>query len=415
MNNVKGLINFLKESPSSYHAFYNVKKMIEQMNNYNKNNLKLKKGKCYYFYKESKNGGTLIAVNIGKNINKENFGFNIISSHADSPWFKISKEKDYKLDGYHLIPSKKYGGPILSTWYDKPLTIAGKVTLNKRKKKIDKLVYLKDKTFIIPNLCVHFNKFIKDTSIINNGNAFIGTKSSFIDLLSKELKVNRKEINSFSLNTIIKQEPFLWGDDEEFLSSQRLDDLSSVYASTISFINNKNPNKINVLYITDNEEIGSNTDVGAFDLFLKNTLTNICKNFDVKFEDAINKSFMISSDNAQGYNPYFGYVFNKKYKVFLNKGLAIKNSKKYSTTIETRKMMIDICKKAKSPYQIYFNRQGIKGGSTVGNIIKSIIKIDSVDVGMPQLSMHSTLETIGTFDIKNTIEVFDYFYGIYNK
>lgn len=402
---INKFIQFLHNSPSSYHAINNVKSELEKMNNFS---TILKIGKCSYFTKESKHGATLVAVNIGKNV-KEDAPFNIIASHADSPWFLI-KKGNKKLEGLNVIKAVRYGGPILSSWYDRPLTLAGRVIIKEKSKKLTKYVHLENETLLIPNLSIHFAKYIKDKTLIINGNPVIGTENNLLSLLSKNLNVKEKDIISFDLNTICKMPPMLWGDNNEFLSSQRLDDLASVFTSLEAFKNNSNDNAINVLYISDNEEIGSKTDVGAFSKFLLKSLKEVYKSLHLSFDKALKHSFLISADNAQAVSPYFGYIYNKKFKIYLNKGLAIKRSEKYATSEESEKLFSKYCIDHSLNFQLYRNRKDIPGGGTIGKIVQSYLPILGVDVGIPQLAMHSSFETIGVKDLENAFNVFSEFY-----
>lgn len=408
MKYVNDFIKFLKESPSSYHAIANLRKLINKDGECFSEDIE--KGKKCIFYKESKSGATLVAFDIGEEV-KSNSPFNIIMSHADSPWFKVQGE-DLSIDGFNLIPTESYGGIINSTWYDRPLTIAGRVKVNENGNETYKLVHLKDETMLIPNCCTHFSKFIENdkNELIDNGNPIIGTKRNLKDLLTKHLKLKYEDILDYDLNLIPKSTPCLWGDDKEYLSSGRLDDLAAAYSSTLAFMNCHNKKAINVLYVSDNEEIGSNTDVGAFSSFLKDHIDLVCEKLGIDEEKAFSKSFMISADNAQGVNPHYDYLFNPDYKVYMNKGLALKYSERYSTSEKSAELFKKMCDKKGLPYQEYKNRDGIPGGGTIGKIVQMQMDILSVDVGVPQLAMHSSFETMGSADIKNSVDVFKAFY-----
>lgn len=403
MIELNSLIKFLNDSPSSYHTIRNVSEIIRDKLSVSD---EIKIGNTIIFTKSTIDGATLVAFRICKEIN--NPKIKVISSHADSPWFKVNSLDEFNKCNLSLARTEKYGSPILSSWYDRPITLAGRVVYNDESVE---LIHLKDKTFMIPNLCSHFSRYIEDDSLIKAGNPVLGTKSSVVSLLKETLGEKYNDIKEYSLSFINKEEPIIWGDDNEYLSAPRLDNLASVYTSLVAFINSNDDKAINCLYISDNEEIGSNTDVGAYDEFFKESLVKVCDALGLNYESTIAKSFMISSDNAQGANPYFEYVFNPDYKVYLNNGIVIKNSERYSTTPASQEKMIKICNKANKKCQIYYNRSDIRGGGTIGTIVTSIVPIESVDVGIAQLAMHSSFETIGTKDIADTIELFTYFYN----
>jgi len=414
MNYSKSLIKYIEESPSSFHAIENAKIIIEQKTNYSSGTVK--QGKCTLFTKTCSEGASLVAIDVGENAKANGFPINIIAAHVDSPWLEVSSDEFMDSEEVLQLHTRKYGGIKYDTWHDRPMTIAGRLVLKGKKSPRALLFHLKNHTFVMPGIAYHFRKYV--SSPMHEFPFMAGIDSdikSLRGLLSKELELNEGDILNFSVNTVCKEKPYIWGLYNEFLSSPRLDDLACVYTALTAFASSHNPNAINVLYLADNEEIGSDTPVGAFGNFLREELESLAAKLKFDLGDALKKSFMISADNAQAFSPDYEYLFNPDYKVYLNKGLAAKMSERYASTEETIRIFDEICERAKEPHQLYLNREDIPGGGTIGLIIQESVPVDAVDVGIPQLSMHSCYETIGSKDVTHAIGVFKLFYSYFVK
>ena len=205
----------------------------------------------------------------------------------------------------------------------------------------------------------------------------------------------------------------IWGENNEFISSPRLDDLECVYTSTRAFVESSNEDAINVLYIADNEEVGSISRQGADSDFLKSILVNVSNDLSLNYYRVIANSFLISADNAHAVHPNKPGLTDNDNKVYMNKGIAIKfnASNSYTSDGVSSSIFQKICKNASVPYQFFNNKSGMRSGSTLGNVLLSQVSLPSVDIGLPQLAMHSSYETAGTIDIKYAIKAFKEFYS----
>lgn len=412
------LIKFIDNSPVNFFAVDNVKKELLEngyVELFENEPLKVKKGKKYLLVR---NGTSLIGLDVGEEVDEDNCSFHIIASHSDSPCFKIKPESDSMSGPYNRLNIEPYGGLIMSTWLDRPLSIAGRVIVKNNEGLESKLLNLNDAVAMIPNLCIHFNRDINkgyqyDASV--DLQAFISQEKEgqpFKDLVAKSLNVKKEDIVNFDLYLYNNEPGYLWGEKKEFVSSPRLDDLECVYTSLQAFKESHNPKAINVLYIADNEEVGSSSRQGADSDFLENVLRNVSDKLGLNYYTVIANSFLISADNAHALHPNKPGVSDPNNSPLMNHGVAIKYnaSQSYTSDAVSGAIFQKMCENANVPYQFFTNRSDIRGGSTLGNILLSHVSLLSVDMGLPQLAMHSSLETAGTLDIKNAIDVFKQFY-----
>ena len=416
LNNALELIDFINESPNAYFAVENVKNMLVKAGYkevYEHSPEKLNRGDKVFFIR---NGTSLIALNIGVDAKD---AFHVIAAHTDSPCFKIKPESDSKSDIYNRINLAPYGGMIASTWFDRPLSIAGRVILNKENAIETRLINLKDVTVMIPNLCIHFNREINSGYAYNMAldlQAFISQEKSgapLKELIAKRLKVTKEDIVNFDLYLYNKEEGLLWGNEKEYISSGRLDDLECVFAATKAFVSANNPHITNVLYLSDNEEVGSSSRQGADSDALKTILTRLSIGIGLDYEKAVANSFLISADNAHAVHPNKPGVTDADNKAYMNKGIAIKfnAAQTYTSDALSSAIFQKICNNVNVPYQFFTNRSDLRGGGTLGNILLSHISFNSVDIGLPQLAMHSSYETAGSKDLSYAIKAFKEFYS----
>ena len=412
------MLSFINESPVAYVVIDNIKKIlinngykeVEESKRYN-----FKVGDKVFF---TRNNSSLVAFNIGKNINEDNINFHVVASHADSPAFKIKPLCEDDTCGYKKLNVAPYGGLIASTWFDRPLSVAGRVMVDTGDKIETKIVNLTDFTLFIPNLCIHFNREINSGYTYDyavDTQPFYSLDQDQKDLktrLAKKLKVNVDNISNYDLFVYNKQSGVLWGDRNEFISCPRLDDLECVYTSLTAFRQVDNDNSINVLYIADNEEVGSSSRQGANGDFLPSLLKRICSSLSCNYEQAVANSFLISADNGHAVHPNKPHITDVDNKAFLNKGVVIKFNASNSYTSDSLSSSIfqKICDNAHVPYQYFTNKSGVRGGSTLGNLLLSQVSFISIDIGLAQLAMHSSYETAGSYDVKYLIDAFKEFY-----
>lgn len=412
------LVDFINHSPVSFFAIKNVENRLLE-NGY----VKLLENKAHAFKPGEKvfltrNDSSIVALDIGENVNADNLSFHIIASHSDSPCFKIKPIADSKTDIYNKINVEVYGGLIASTWLDRPLAIAGRVIVNSEEGLESRLINLEDNIVMIPNLCIHFNRDINDGYRYDRSvdlQAFIAQEnegSPLIDLLAGSLHVKKEDIVNFDLYLYNREQGYLWGKKKEYVSSSRLDDLECVFTSSKAFIESHNSNAINVLYVADNEEVGSMSRQGADSDFLESVIRNVCGTFAANFANIVANSFLISADNAHAVHPNKPGISDANNRPYMNKGVAIKYNAAQSYTSDSVSGAIfqRICENADVPYQFFTNRSDLRGGSTLGDILLSHLSFLSVDMGLPQLAMHSSFETAGTIDIKYAVKAFKEFY-----
>lgn len=427
------LMKFVDGSPSMYHAVSNLAKMLEGAGFQKlemKDSFTLKKGGAYF---TTNNGSAIIAWRMGNSIKN---GFRIIGSHSDSPTFKIKMSPEVCVKHHFLkLNTECYGGAIVSTWFDRPLSIAGRLTL--RSKNVlepeVKLVNIDRNLLIIPNLAIHMNRDInegytynkqKDTlpllAIVNGKEA--ETKGSFISLLAKEMGVEKDDILAYDLYLYDRMPGAFVGENNEFFSLPKIDNLGMAHPSVRALIESKNCPFTQVACVFDNEEIGSSTAAGAGSPFLSDTLKRIViagakvegidENAFELFQQAVASSFLISADQAHGLHPNYEEKNDITNFPLMNKGPVVKLAAgmSYMSDAVSAAVFRDVCKRADVPCQTFVNRSDMRGGSTIGPITMGNLNIRCVDVGNPILSMHSIRELGGVSDQEYIEKAFKQFY-----
>ena len=417
MEILRDLMNFLDSSVTMFHAINECEKVLQNCGYiYLPENEKwnIRAGKYY----TKRNSSSLIAFDIANG----DYHFQISAAHSDSPTFKLKDRPIIESNGYLKLNVEAYGGMIDATWLDKPLTLAGRVMVDTGCGIETRLLYIDKDLLIIPNVPIHFNREINKGFAFNNqvdmlpvfsaGNL---SEADFDEMLAKELGVKPEAILAKDLYLVNRQKATVIGYDNELISSGRLDDLECVYTSLLGFIEAMNNDHINVFAVFDNEEVGSVTKQGAMSTFLVSTLNRINKALGKSDEDyyrAIAKSMLISCDNAHAIHPNHPELFDVKNRPVLNKGIAIKESanQKYTTDAFSRAVLKKILDKNNIPYQTFANRSDIIGGSTLGNLSNTAVSMNAVDIGLPQLAMHSAYETAGAKDVEYAIEALRAFF-----
>lgn len=417
MEILKDLMNFLDSSVTMFHAINECEKVLKDSGYiYLPENEKwnIRAGKYY----TKRNSSSLIAFDIANG----DYHFQISAAHSDSPTFKLKDRPIIESNGYLKLNVEAYGGMIDATWIDKPLTLAGRVMVDTEYGIETRLLFIDKDLLIIPNVPIHFNREINKGFAFNNqvdmlpvfsaGNL---SEADFDKMLAKELGVKPEAIIAKDLYLVNRQKATVIGYDNELISSGRLDDLECVYTSLLGFIEAMNNDHINVFAVFDNEEVGSVTKQGAMSTFLVSTLNRINKALGKSDEDyyrAIAKSMLISCDNAHALHPNHPELFDVKNRPVLNKGIAIKESanQKYTTDAFSRAVLKKILDKNNIPYQTFANRSDIIGGSTLGNLSNTAVSMNAVDIGLPQLAMHSAYETAGAKDVEYAIEALRAFF-----
>lgn len=423
------LIDFIYDSPSPFHVIHNVKKKLTE-HNFSELHLTekwtIKKGGKYFV---CQNDTSLFAFIIGHGEIEEK-GFKIIAAHSDSPTFRIKPSPEISVEKSYLqFNTETYGGPILSTWFDRPLSVAGRVSVM-GKDMLNPTTYLVNipkPILIIPNLPIHFNRTVNDGVAINKQvdmlpvtaiiNEEINNELLLAKKISEEIKVPVEDILEVDLNLYDFTKGSIIGLNNEFISSGKLDDLAMVHAGLEAIIEAPVCNSTNVLAIYDNEEVGSRSKQGAGSPILKDILNRITIVLGKNEEDsqrAIYNSFMVSADMAHALHPNHPDKHDPVLRPKINGGPVIKieANQKYTTDSNSCAVFEMICNEAGIPYQKFVNRSDMVGGSTLGNISSSQLAIRSVDVGNPMWAMHSIRETSGVDDHTYMIKAFNSFYKL---
>ena len=417
MDILKDLMDFLDSSVTMFHAINECEKVLQRSGFiYLPENGKWNINKGKYYTK--RNSSSLIAFDIAEG----DYHFQISAAHSDSPTFKLKDRPVIEANGYLKLNVEGYGGMINATWLDKPLTLAGRVMVNTDKGIETRLLHIDRDLLIIPNVPIHFNREINKGFAFNNQVDMLPILSAgnlkedeFDKMIAKELGIEPEAILAKDLYLVNRQKAAIIGFDNELISSGRLDDLECVYTSLRGFVEAENKNHINVFAVFDNEEVGSVTKQGAMSTFLASTLDRVNTALGKSKEEyyrAISKSILISCDNAHAVHPNHPELFDVKNRPVLNQGIAIKESanQKYTTDAFSRAILKKILEKKNIPYQTFANRSDIAGGSTLGNLSNTVVSMNAVDIGLPQLAMHSAYETAGAKDVGYAFETLKAFF-----
>lgn len=423
------LIDFLYDSPSAFHGVKSVKNLLDkngfvEVKEADKWNLK-SQGKYYVI----KNDSALIAFVIGDE-NIDEAGFRLIGAHTDVPGFRIKPNPQMTAEGkYVKLNTEVYGGPILHTWYDRPLAIAGKVAIKGASplKPETKLVNINRPLLIIPSLAIHMNREVNEGYKINRQidtlpllgliNDSLEKENYLIKILSEELNVNKEDIIHFDLGLYEYEKGLLIGMNEELISSGRFDDMWMVYAGVKALLDSKKNSATKVMICIDNEEIGSETAQGANSTLLNNLLERITLSVGLDREGyyrALANSIMISADLAHAVHPNLMDKHDPTNRPVLEGGpvLKIAASGSYSTDSFNGAVFAEVCKSAGVPFQKFVNRSDVRGGSTIGPITSAKLTIPVIDMGAPVLGMHSIRELASVKDNYYTIKAFTEFFSL---
>lgn len=480
------LIDFIAASPSPYHVVDNIKSILSDIGMTEldeKDKWNLKAGHGYYVVRGMSSIIAFTMPAVREGVDGLNYkGYNIVASHSDSPSFKVKENPEMpQSDHYISLNVEKYGGMIMSTWLDRPLSIAGRaVTVNDTEVK-EYLINADKDLVVIPNLAIHMDRTINDgysfnaqkdmiplfgderarnqfdayiRSLISDNSSDDDSKKALENAVSDNVSADNSEednnmekiyIGSSEIATELflynREKGTIWGYNNEYISAPRLDDIQCAYSSVKAFAdtyvsvadnvststNMKNlfeknvgntdvSSCVNVCCIFNNEEVGSGTRQGADSTFLSDVLERISIVAGKDREEyimALASSFMISADNAHAVHPNHQDKADPTNRPYMNGGIVIKfnGNQKYTTDATSYAIFKKICKDAGVPYQTYANRSDIAGGSTLGNISGSHVSVNTVDIGLAQLAMHSAYETAGVKDTTYMITALKQFYS----
>lgn len=415
------LLEFIENSPTCFHA---VQAMTDILSAEGFTELKenqkwhIENGGRYFV---TRNGSSLTAFTVPF---QEMKGMHIIASHSDSPSFKIKENPELESEGHYIrLNVEGYGGMIRAPWFDRPLSVAGRVIVKDKAQGGFRsiLVDIGRDLVMIPNLAIHMDRQINDSCKYNIQKDMLpiygdlSAKGTFMKLIADTAGVPEEEILGHDLFLYNRQKGTVWGASGEFLSCSRLDDLQCAFASLKGFLAGKRQEYLAVHCVLDNEEVGSGTKQGAASTFLYDTLTRIHTSLGLSQDDYLihlADSFMISADNAHAVHPAHTDKADPANRPYINGGIVIKfsASQKYCTDGVSAAIFRDLCQRAGVPVQTFVNRSDMAGGSTLGNISNTQVALNTVDIGLPQLAMHSPYETAGVKDTGYLIRAAEEFF-----
>lgn len=420
MNYASSFVEFLNNSHSPFHAIAQVEKKLDDAGF-----IRLRENASWNlennrFYYVVKNQTCLIAFKIPEMINVRSV--NIVASHSDSPSLKIKPLPALHDKHYSRLNVEVYGGAILSTWLDRPLGIAGRVTLKENGVLVNRIVDFDDETVMIPNVAIHQNREV------NNGykwNAQVDLcpiaddreNEEYLEkLIMQKFGCDKENIMGHELYLYNKDQARLWGKENQFVSGQRIDNLESVYTSLEAFVRSYSSNSINMIGIFDNEEVGSMTKQGMAASFLADVIERIFSCFYYSRNDVkavLANSFLLSSDNGHAVHPNHPELYDSVNQCYLNQGVVIKTSASmgYINDSYTWAVVKQLADRADVPTQLFANRSDLRGGATQTSISSMSLPIMAADIGLAQLAMHSCYETAGTKDINYMIDLMSEFFN----
>lgn len=423
------LLEFINNSPSVFHGIENLKKILENSGFHElreNEGWSVQNGGAYYVVR---NESTIGAFMLPKTMDDQTIkGFHIVAAHSDSPTFKIKENPEIIVEEQYVkLNTEKYGGMIMSSWFDRPLSVAGRIIVKEKGRIVSKLVNVDRDLLVIPNVAIHMNRDINNGMKYNPQIDLLPLYSQkesedgkeFMGIVAEYAGVSKDEILAHDLYLYVRDKGRVIGGNEEYILSPRLDDLQCAFSAITALAesnSDKDKERINMCVIFDNEEVGSGTRQGADSTFLEDMVLRIQevlgKN-DSWTRQMISDSILISADNAHAVHPNHPEKADLTNRPFINKGIVIKyhGEQKYTTDGMTAAFMKDLCDEAGVPFQTFANRSDMVGGSTLGNISVAHVSVPSVDIGLPQLAMHSAVETAGVRDTEYAVQMMKQFFS----
>ena len=426
INRITELTDFIEQSPTAFHAVQNLKTMLDK-----DGFQELKEAEKWHLepdgkYYVTRNNSSIIALKIGNALDE--YSFHVTASHSDSPTFKLKENIEINVAGkYTVLNTEGYGGMICSTWFDRPLSLAGRVMVKDGNSIETKLVKINRDLLMIPSLAIHMDRKVNDGKSYNIQIDMLPVLSGSVKesgeikaIIAKELDVETEDIYGMDLFLYNRMKAVRWGSEEEFIGCPRLDDLECAFTSAKAFLTAGNQKNINVFACFDNEEVGSGTKQGAKSTFLLDVLWRTNQALGYSEEDfyrALAGSFLLSCDNAHAVHPNYRQKTDTTNCTYMNEGIVVKShaGQKYTSDAVSIAVFKMICEKAGVPVQFFANRSDEAGGSTLGNLAMAQVSMNTVDIGLPQLGMHSAYETAGVKDVDSMIRAIQEFYQTHIK
>lgn len=408
----QALFDYIAASPTAFHAVAHTAELLNEAGYTclcESNHWVLEPGKGYYV---TRNGSSLIAFRMPAG---EYNGFMMTASHCDSPCFKVKENAELADEHYVRLSTEKYGGMLCSSWMDRPLSVAGRITVRTETGLETRLVDLKDTTVMIPNVAIHMNRSANDGMKYNPAVDMLplyGTKADKGTLRARAAACAGVEEKNVITTDLFVYNPEQGKEWSGYVSAPRLDDLQCAFGALTAFLQAGESGSVPVYCLFDNEEVGSQTKQGAASTFLADVLGRIAGS-DGDLRRYVANSFLVSCDNAHAVHPNHPEYMDKNHAVYMNEGVVIKYnaSQRYTSDAVSAAIFRLVCESVDVPVQQYANRADMPGGSTLGNIANTQVSLNTVDIGLPQLAMHSAYETAGAADTEYMVRALTAFYG----
>ncbi len=418
----QGLLDFLKRSPSPFHATQSMAEALQAAGYQaldERETWQLQPQGRYYV---TRNDSSIIAIKLGQH-DPVQHGIRMVGAHTDSPCLKVKPQPELARHGYWQLGVEVYGGVLLSPWFDRDLSLAGRVTFKHNEQLQSRLIDFKHAIASIPSLAIHLNREANSGWAINaqtelppvlaqlQGETKQDFRALLADQLQREHAISDACVLDYELCFYDSQPAALIGLNQDFIASARLDNLLSCYSGLQALLNSDDQHS-QILVCTDHEEVGSNSACGADGPFLEQVLLRVL-NSEEDFVRCIQHSLLISADNAHGIHPNYADKHDANHGPLLNHGPVIKvnANQRYATTSETSSFFKLLCQQADIPVQSFVTRSDLGCGSTIGPITASQLGVQTIDIGVPTFAMHSIRELAGSKDLGYLLSVLQTFYN----
>ena len=400
MSDIKEFQDFLDTAVSAYHATANLRDLLDKAGYerlFEHEYWNLQRGGKYYMVR---GGTTIIAFRVPE---KKPYGFMMSACHTDRPTFKLKENSELR-GIYTRLATEPYGGMIMSTWMDRPLSIAGRVMVEVEDGVVNRLINIDQDLLMMPNVAIHMNRTVNDGYKWNPAVDTVPMLGGADDADKFWPLVEQHaggRILGHDLYLYLRHKSSVWGIDGEFISGQALDDLACAWGTIQGFLNARENEAVPVFCAFDDEEVGSNSPQGAASTILEFTLERIARALELDIHQMLAQSFLVSADNAHGLHPNHPELADKANAPVLGRGVVLKfnAAQRYTTDGVSASVFRRICNKVNVPLQTYTNRPDIKGGSTLGHISLTHVSVPTADIGLAQLAMHSCYETAAVADM----------------
>lgn len=419
MQTANELLTFIENSPSSFHVIANFRAMLASQGYtelYESAPWALEAGGKYFVVR---NESSILAFRLPK---KDFCGFMMSAAHSDSPTFKVKENPEAPNSFCVRLSTEKYGGMLMSTWFDRPLSVAGRLIVRENGRLVTKLVNIDRDLLIIPSVAIHMNRAANDgVKLMANIDTYplyggAASKGTFLAEAAKAAGVAEEAICGHDLSLYLRGRGTVLGANGEYIAAPKLDDLECAFACMKGFLAAKPSDSVPVCCVFDNEEVGSATKQGAASTFLPDVLRRInaaCGRTEEEYCTAVANSFLVSADNAHAMHPNHPEFSDAQNCPQLGGGVVIKYnaSQRYATDAVSDAIFRTVCADAGVPVQTYANRSDLPGGSTLGSIANTKVSLSTVDIGLAQLAMHSAYETAATADLDSLVAAMTELHG----